>query len=128
MPWPWGRAPSISSGAGQLGFGTLTAATLGGLQGPGSVNLLNASGTAVVLSVGNNGASTTYSGSLSGSGSLAKIGGGTLFLTGSSTYSGGTILGGGVLNIYGDAALAPPRERSSSPATPRYRPAPLSSP
>ena len=51
------------------------------------------------LSVGGNGQSTTYSGSLSGTGALAKSGSGTLTLSGSSSYAGGTTISGGVLQV-----------------------------
>ena len=69
------------------------AATLGGLQGTNALSLLNTSSAAVALSVGNNGATTTYSGLLGGGGSLTKIGGGTLTLSGSTARRGGTRLG-----------------------------------
>ena len=55
-----------TSGSGALSFGSLTAATLGGLTGPGTLSLANAPSSAVALSVGNNGNSTTYSGTLNG--------------------------------------------------------------
>ena len=82
-----------------LSFGSLTAATLGGLKG--AQNL--ASG--VNLTVGGDGDSTTYSGILSGAGSLTKTGTGALTLTGASTYSGGTTLSSGQLNVnYGGSS------------------------
>ena len=88
-----------SSGSGTLSFGSLTAATLGGLTGPGALGLSNSGAIAVTLSVGNNNASTTYSGALSGSGSLTKIGSGTLLLSGNNTYSGGTTVSAGTLQL-----------------------------
>ena len=51
------------------------------------------------LSVGVNGQSTTYAGSLSGTGVLAKEGTGTLTLSGSSSYTGGTTISDGVLAL-----------------------------
>ena len=63
-----------ASGSGTLSFGTLIGATFGGLQGTsGTLTLNNTAPAAVALSVGNNGATTTYSGILTGSGSLTKV-------------------------------------------------------
>jgi len=41
----------------------------------------------------------SYAGSISGTGSLTKLGVGTLTLTGSSSYSGGTLINGGSFNV-----------------------------
>jgi autotransporter-associated beta strand protein len=57
------------------------------------------------LSVGGNGQSTTYAGSLSGTGALAKQGAGTLTLSGNNSYTGGTNLSAGVLAVGGASAL-----------------------
>jgi autotransporter-associated beta strand protein len=84
-----------TSGGGTLSFGSLSAATLGGLTGPGTLNLTTA------LSVGNNSSSTTFSGSLTGPGSVTKIGSGALAVTGSSTYSGPTTINQGELVVNG---------------------------
>ena len=65
-----------TSGGGTVNFGSFTAVTLGGLQGPNGLSLSNSAGTALALSVGNNGQNTTFAGSLSGSGALTKIGSG----------------------------------------------------
>jgi fibronectin-binding autotransporter adhesin len=70
---------------------------LGGLAGTGSLTLANTASLAITLDVGNNNASTTYSGSLSGPGGLRKTGSGTLTLAGAGSYSGGTTLSSGVL-------------------------------
>ncbi len=77
-----------TSGAGTLSFGAFTSATFGGLTSGGNIVLTNASSAAVALSVGNNGGSTSYTNVLSGSGSLAKVGAGTLTLTGANTFAG----------------------------------------
>ncbi|WP_243311339.1 autotransporter outer membrane beta-barrel domain-containing protein [Fundidesulfovibrio agrisoli] len=50
----------------------------------------------------------SYGGVISGTGSVAKAGAGTLYLRGANTYSGGTILRGGMLNIASDANLGDP--------------------
>ena len=89
-----------TSTGGTLSFGSLTAATLGGLQGSNSLILQNASSAPVALSVGNNNASTTFAGNLTGGGSLIKVGTGTLTLnSSSSTYTGITALDGGTLQL-----------------------------
>jgi autotransporter-associated beta strand protein len=49
------------------------------------------------LTVGSDNTSNTYSGIISDSGNLVKIGNGTLVLTGSNTYSGGTTVNAGTL-------------------------------
>ena len=52
--------------AGSVSFLGITAGTLGGLEGSGALALTNDSGQGVALTVGNNSASTTYSGVLFG--------------------------------------------------------------
>lgn len=71
--------------------------TFGGLSGSANISLNN--GNAIALSVGQNNSSTTYSGTLSNNGSLNKIGTGTLTLTGSQSYTGGTTVSAGTLKI-----------------------------
>ncbi|MCU1328686.1 MAG: Extracellular serine protease precursor, partial [Bryobacterales bacterium] len=68
--------------------------SIGSLAGSGSVSL----GTAN-LTTGNDNTSTTFSGSLFGSGGLVKAGNGTLTLTGSNTYTGNTTINGGTLAL-----------------------------
>jgi autotransporter-associated beta strand protein len=70
---------------------------VGGLNGTNTTALVDSSSAAVTLSVGANNAGTTYSGILTGAGSLAKVGTGTLVLNGASTYSGGTTVSAGIL-------------------------------
>ncbi|GAB5561647.1 MAG: hypothetical protein SynsKO_32940 [Synoicihabitans sp.] len=88
---------TVTTAAG-LSFGDLTNATLGGLSGSDDLSLTNTTPAAVALTVGNNDASTTYTGNLSGAGSLTKTGAGTLTLTGANTYSGGTTVSAGTLS------------------------------
>ena len=91
---------SYVSGGGVLSFGTLSAATLGGLTGNLNIDLDNTTPAAVALTVGQNNNSTSYSGNLTGNGSLIKSGTGTLTLTGTAdTYIGGTNITGGLINF-----------------------------
>jgi autotransporter-associated beta strand protein len=69
-------------------------ATLGALTGSRNLALGNAA-----ITIGNNGTSTTYSGIMSGNGSLAKTGSGTLTLAAANSYSGPTAVNGGTLAI-----------------------------
>src|SRR5271165_2173209 len=74
--------------------------TIGSLSGTGAV--LNNGAAAAALTVGNDNASTTFSGVLqNGTGALqlTKSGTGTLTLTGANTYSGGTTISSGTLQI-----------------------------
>lgn len=96
---------TLVANGGTLSFGTLTSATFGGLSGSGALALTNGSSQAVTLTVGDNGANTTYSGSLDGSGSLTKSGAGTLTLSGNNNYSGTTTLSNGTLVLGSNGAL-----------------------
>ena len=77
--------------AGGVSLNNLNA-TLGALTG--SRNLSLGSGA---VSIGNNHSSTTYSGVLSGTGSLVKTGNGTLMLSNTSSYTGTTSVNAGTL-------------------------------
>ncbi len=82
--------------------------SVGSLAGSANIVLDDLAGNAVTLQVGNNNASSTYSGVLSGSGILYKSGSGVLTLPGANTYTGGTQFAGGVVNISSDAAFGTP--------------------
>jgi autotransporter-associated beta strand protein len=74
--------------------------TIGSLSGTGVV--LNNGAATATLTVGNDGTSTTFGGVLENGTSvlqLAKIGAGTLTLTGTNTYTGGTTISAGTLQI-----------------------------
>jgi fibronectin-binding autotransporter adhesin len=81
-----------SGDSGTFSFGALTNASLGGLAAQRNLNLQNAYGGAVALTVGGNYSDNAYSGVLSGSGSLVKTGFGTQTFTAVNTFTGGTTL------------------------------------
>jgi YVTN family beta-propeller protein/autotransporter-associated beta strand protein len=68
--------------------------TIGSLAGAGSVTL-----GAATLTSGNDNTSTTFAGTMSGTGGLAKTGAGILMLTGANTYSGTTTINAGTLQL-----------------------------
>ncbi|HZJ17008.1 MAG TPA: autotransporter-associated beta strand repeat-containing protein, partial [Chthoniobacteraceae bacterium] len=77
--------------------------TIGSLAGAGTVNLGATGGN--VLWIGNDGSSTTFSGTITGAGDLAKTGTGILTLTGTNDYTGNTMINAGVLAIDSDTRL-----------------------
>jgi autotransporter-associated beta strand protein len=96
-----------ASDAGVLSFGSaLTATTIGSLQGSRNIVLTNAAGNAVTLSVGNNTSNTTYTGILSGSGGLTKVGTGTFTLGADATFTGAAAVNNGYLALDGLNRLA----------------------
>ena len=93
-----------SSAANQpdLGDTNITTANFGGLAGLANIALTNtgSSGGGVALTIGSDGDSTTYSGVLSGAGSLTMNGTGTITMSGVHTFTGGlNKQGSGTLNM-----------------------------
>lgn len=82
----------ISNGTLQLGDGGTT----------GSITGSVANNASLVFDRADN---VTFNGVVSGSGSLEQVGTGSLILTGANTYSGGTAVKGGTLEIASGAAL-----------------------
>ena len=66
--------------------------TIGSLEGDGLV-LIGAEN----LTIGSNDLTTTFAGSIQGTGTITKIGAGNLTLTTANSYSGGTVVESGVL-------------------------------
>ncbi len=75
--------------------------TIGSLAGAGNVTL-----GANFLTAGADNTSTTFSGVISGTGTLTKQGTGTLTLSGANTYTGATTVSAGTLTLNGGTALA----------------------
>ncbi|MBC7783337.1 MAG: autotransporter-associated beta strand repeat-containing protein, partial [Burkholderiales bacterium] len=98
-------AVNYNNQGGVLSFGTLTAATFGGLQGAQNLVLENLTPAAVALTIGGDNATTNYSGALSGAGSIIKVGSGTSSLTGANTYTGTTTSSNGTIRIGGTSNL-----------------------
>jgi autotransporter-associated beta strand protein len=99
---------TVDLSGGDLNFGTLTAATIGGLAGTTDLALSNTTSAAVTLSVGNNNLNTAYSGNITGPGTLTKIGTGNLALSGpDSTVSGTININTGTLQVTGGALGSP---------------------
>lgn len=109
----YGGSTDVSNGTLQAGvanaFGTDSATTvasgatldlngfnqtLGSLAGSGDVALGSA-----ILTVGISNASTTFSGTINGSGGLTKQGSGTLSVTSANTYTGDTTVSAGTLQF-----------------------------
>jgi autotransporter-associated beta strand protein len=100
----------VLNNSGALGTGTVTFtgnSTLAAASGSAALNLANnvAINTGVAGSLDGGYADLTMSGVISGDGSVTKASIGTVFLTGTNTYTGGTTVNAGTLNINADAAL-----------------------
>ena len=98
-----GQARFITNAAGIFDISSLSSGgmTAGSIEGAGTYRL-----GSKALTVGLNNLSTEVSGSVVGmGGALIKVGTGTLTLTGTNTYSGGTDINGGILAVNSDANL-----------------------
>lgn len=95
------QASPLTITGGTLAFNGITSTSFISLAGNQPLVLTNTSAAAVDLSVGAANTSTTYSGAISGAGSLTKIGTGKLTLSGANTHAGGTIGNGGKLSLLG---------------------------
>jgi fibronectin-binding autotransporter adhesin len=95
------RESTLNLTSGTVQFVNHTSGTFGGLAGTQGFALANDLGQAYTLNVGRNHENTSFSGVLSGSGSLVKSGTGALTLTGNSTYTGGTTVNTGTLELGG---------------------------
>jgi fibronectin-binding autotransporter adhesin len=87
---------------------SLSAVTFGGLTGSRNLSLLNSTGGALAVSVGNDLSSPAapYTGVLSGNGSsLTKIGSSTQVLSGANTYTGNTTINAGTLQFATTVAM-----------------------
>ncbi|MBZ9996199.1 autotransporter-associated beta strand repeat-containing protein [Mesorhizobium sp. BH1-1-4] len=127
------RAGSITVNGGTLhagnssAFGTTTTVTVN--SGTLDLNNFNLSttgfsGTGGTVALGsgnvsvNQASNTTFAGGITGAGgSLTKLGAGTLTLTGASSYTGATSIGGGALALNFNAAGAPASNIISSAST-----------
>jgi fibronectin-binding autotransporter adhesin len=94
-----GTTLNYDNQGGVLSFGQSTALTLGGLKGSQNLALTNANSAGVTLTLGGNTQSTSYSGVLSGAGSMTKVGAGDLTLGGANTFGGSLAVSEGSLSI-----------------------------
>ncbi|WP_143508223.1 autotransporter domain-containing protein [Pseudovibrio brasiliensis] len=107
----WGAGSLVKEGSGTLilsGYNSYTGGTVineGKVQGDAKTlqgDIHTAANTHAVFAQNIDG---TYDGNLSGAGSLVKTGGGTLTLSGTNTYSGGTLINDGLLSVSDMAQL-----------------------
>ena len=96
---------NVNNGLGFLpGVGTFN---LNGLSGSGALSLSDTTGAAIALAIGGNGAGSTFSGVISGPGSLTKNGGGTFTLASAgNSFSGGLAINAGAVQLANSAALS----------------------
>lgn len=115
-----------SGGLVKTGSGTLTLSGGNTYTGGTTVSggTLRGTSTSLVGDIANDGAVVfdqsgggTYAGAISGTGTVAKEGAGTLTLTGASTHTGATTVSGGTLALGGDNVLSAASDLTLNTAT-----------
>ncbi|MFZ9201321.1 MAG: autotransporter-associated beta strand repeat-containing protein [Opitutales bacterium] len=101
-----GNATLVLSGTNSYGDGTAVSAGIlqvgdGGTSGSIAGNVSVTNGASLAFNRSDN---LTYTGVVSGQGSLTKLGGGTLSLTGANIHTGGTTISAGTLQV-GDGGI-----------------------
>ncbi|WP_428030142.1 autotransporter domain-containing protein [Ancylobacter sp.] len=91
---------NLGATAGGLAIGDATLATTGSFGTARAVSLTGAATFDVA-----SGTTLGLTGTVAGSGSLGKTGTGTLILSGSNSYEGGTKISGGIVSVSADANL-----------------------
>lgn len=86
----------VSFAAGANGGGPFN---IGAFAGTATLALTDTGGGAVALNIGGNNASTTFSGTFTGAGSIIKSGTGTFISAGSSSETGGVTIAGGTYQM-----------------------------
>jgi len=113
---------TIAQGSG----GTLTfdnghyPATLNDLNGAHSINVPLILTSNLQATVNNSGDTLSIAGSISGPGSITKLGAGNLSLSGDNSFSGGLSLNGGTVSLDGSGALSTSGTISFGGGTLRY--------
>jgi fibronectin-binding autotransporter adhesin len=79
--------------------------TVGGMKGNFAMSLTNALGQPIAITFGGNNQTNTFSGSISGAGSLVKVGTGTETFSTANTFTGGLVINAGeVISTTGGSA------------------------
>ncbi|HUJ11385.1 MAG TPA: autotransporter-associated beta strand repeat-containing protein [Verrucomicrobiae bacterium] len=120
IPWGTGKGNVYVGPTAQIwlrgpgsGSGTSIVHNVNGLSGQGIIEAAGTGGTRNLI-VGNNNASSTFAGDIRNSDpttnygpiAVTKVGTGTLTLTGTNEYTGGTTINGGVLAVAGDGIIS----------------------